>query len=219
MLCFYYLFGKGEVKGWSNSSLQPLEGELQECWKQTLVGSGKQYKQEQWPQTGVGVSNWAIDETSKKIVPYFLSNYHHYSLWHMEMWEKSQGAVWDPLLQEFIDFGCFFADQRHNQSSSSGSSTYHHRQYTFWPWALGNGSCSFTGICLQVWRDLLWPVPEAGWMPLAGQVRSGHQNFWVAVAPLAFTAWAHLVTISTSLISELVMMWLTRIECMLHFIR
>lgn len=107
LLCFCYLFGKGEVKGWYNSNLQLLEGELQGYWNQTLASSGKQCKQERWPQTGVEDWNWTIEETLQKIVPYFPSSYHHYSLWHMEMWEKCWCAVWDPLPQGFIDFGVF----------------------------------------------------------------------------------------------------------------
>jgi len=60
---------------------------------QTLAGSGKQHEQEQWPQTGVGDSNWTIEEISQKMVPYLPSSYHHYSDWYMEMWERGRCAV------------------------------------------------------------------------------------------------------------------------------
>lgn len=185
LLCFCYLFGKVEVKGWSNSNLQLLEGELQGCWNQTLAGSGKQYKQEQWPKTGVGDSNWTIEESSQKIVPYFPSSYHHYSLWHMEMWEKSQYAVLRSFTSGIRRFwGVSLLSNTISKAAAvavaltpTGNTSPGHRHFAMVPVLLLASVPWCEETCSNLWPGLV----GCHW-----QVRLGHQNFWIALAPLAY---------------------------------
>lgn len=145
-------------------------------------------------------------------IAYFPSSYCHSSLWQMETWENSWCAVWDPLLKGFIDFGCFFAQQHHKQSSSRGCSTHHLLVIDTSRWLLS----FYWHLSPGVKRPAL--TYAHCWLDTTGRSGQAIKTFGLLLYPW-LTTWACLVTISTSLISKLVMRWLTLIECMFNFIR
>lgn len=113
---------------------------------------------------------------------YFPISCRHYSLWHMDMWEKSCLVFVILYLRDLLILECFFGQQHHMQSSSKGTTTAGntppgHRHFAMAPVLLptsvpwGKETCS----------NLCPGLAGCHW-----QVRSGHQNFWVAVAPLAY---------------------------------
>lgn len=146
---------------------------------------------------------------------YFPMSCHHYSLWHMDMWEKSWLGVCDPLLEGFTGFGVFLwsaTSYAKQQQRHLPPLAIHLLAIDAWQWLLS----FYQHLSPGAKRPVL--TCARGWLDATGRSGQAIKTFGLLLHPW-LTAWACLVTISTSLISKLVMKWLILIECLLDFIR